>query len=226
MPPDLTMRETQQPSLPIAALITERMKELGLTRTEVVRRATHIRNVSKGLRRLDDLLAGNFSRTAGLLEALPTALEVRADVVAKAVEDTKRHFLEAEEAAYRASFVPHAIIVTERSIPWPVHIAAVLGIERLLRVDFDPLSDPATFVEQGLRGLREKTERDGTVPTFGNAVGLVVNYSPDCAEQFDLNGQSVGRLEAARRLGASSFSLKGRSSPLAPDDLAALFGGR
>jgi hypothetical protein len=158
------------------------------------------------------------------LQALPAALELPVDDVAKAVEDTKRHFQEAEEAAYRASFVPHAIIVTERSIPSPVHIAAVLGIERLLRVDFAPTADAATLAEQALRGVQEKTERDGTVLTFGKSVGFIVNYSPDFAEQFDLMGQSVGKFETARRLGVASLSISGRA--LADHDLAVLFGGR
>ena len=155
-------------------------------------------------------------------------LEVSPDLVAKAVEDTERQFLAAKEAAYRKSFVPHAIIITERKIPQPIFVAAFIGVDRLLRVDFDLTTNPTTFVQQALRGVREKLAswKVGAIPTFGKPVAVVINYSPDHAVEFDLNGNPLRVLDHAHRPGTASFSLKGRASPLSRGEMAAVFGTR
>jgi hypothetical protein len=147
---------------------------------------------------------------------------VSPDVVAKAVEDTKRQFQEAKEAAYRQSFVPHAIILTERKTPQPIFVAAIVG------VDFDLTAGPLTFVEQAVRGVRQKLAnwKVGAIPTFGKAIGVVVNYSPDHAVEFDLTGKPLRVLDRAHRPGTAGFTLKGRASPLSRGEMGALFGAR
>jgi hypothetical protein len=207
---DEQMSETQQPILPIKALIIQRSKELGLSRTDLIRRAGW-RNITKGLRLLDEICVGDFHRTRTLLQALPTALEVSPDEVRQAVEHTQRHIRETEEAAYRSSFVPHAIILTDRKIPHPIFAAAILGVYQLIGVDFDLTKEPETFVEQAL---------------LGTPTSVVVNYSPDHAVEFDLIGNPVRVLERAHRPGSASFSLKGRASPLSGSEMAAVFGTR
>ena len=71
-----------------------------------------------------------------LISGLPRALGVPVEVVQKAVDDTARQLLEADEAAWRASFKPHAIILTDRKIPQPIFVAAMIGVDELLRIDF------------------------------------------------------------------------------------------
>ena len=95
------MSETPQQQLAIEALVRGRCHELGLRPVELVRRCGY-QNVSKGLRRLEQLRAGDFARTAGLVRALPTALEVPVDAVREAVEKTQRYLHESAEAAWRA----------------------------------------------------------------------------------------------------------------------------
>ena len=221
------MSETQQPILPIKALIIQRSKELGLSRTKLIRRAGWA-NITKGLRLLDELCGGDFHRTRGLLQALPYALQVSPDVVKQAVEDTQRHIRETEEAAYRSSFAPHAIILTDRKIPQPIFAAAITGVYQLIGVDFDLTKEPATFVEQALRGVRKKIAQGscGRILAFGTPTSVVVNYSPDHAVEFDLNGNPLRVLDRAHRPGTASFSLKGRASPLTPGEMAAVFGTR
>lgn len=34
-------------------------------------------------------------------------------------------------------FRPHAIIATDRSVPSPIFVAALIGVEKILRIDFD-----------------------------------------------------------------------------------------
>ena len=57
---------TQFNELAIAALILERSHALALTRSGLVRRAG-FKNVAKGLRRLDELCAGELKSTASLI---------------------------------------------------------------------------------------------------------------------------------------------------------------
>jgi hypothetical protein len=209
---------------PIQVLISSRCSELGLRPVEVVRRCGY-KNVSKGLRRLEDISRGCFAGTDTLIRNLPDALEVRAEVVKQAVEETKRHLLEAEESAWREEFKPHAIILTERERPQPLFVAAFIGVDRLLRVNLDPTDGPGTYIKQALDGVRKKLARwKGVLPAFGRPVGVVVNYTPDRAIRYDLDGNALEILDRAHRLGTVQFSLSGR--PISQGELDTIFLGR
>ncbi len=82
------------PTLPITALILSRSRELGLSRADLARRAGYT-NISKGLRRLEQLCVGEFRSTRAIIQALPSVLHVSPDEVKRAVEDTQRQFREA-----------------------------------------------------------------------------------------------------------------------------------
>ena len=49
-----------------------------------------------------------------LRDALVRGLEVDIEVVDKAIEGTRTEMIATEDKAYRESFVPHAVILTER----------------------------------------------------------------------------------------------------------------
>ena len=73
-----------------------------------------------------------------------------------------------------------------------IFVAAFIGVDVLLRIDFDLTAGPATFLKKALDGLREKLARwHGELPAFGRATGIIVNYSPDHAIQFDLRGNPI-----------------------------------
>ena len=214
------------PELPVTALISRRCKELHLRPVELVRRCGY-QNVTKGLRRLDSLSQGYFAGTEGLVRGLPVALEVPAQVVQEAVEETKRQIFEAKEAAWRAAFKPHGVIVTERERPSQIFIAAILGVANLRRVDFDLSQGPPSFIQQALDGLRARVAKSGgVVTTFGRPTGIIVNYSPDQAVRFDLDGKPVEAMDRAYRLGEATFHLKGMGRPLSRGELDTIFGGR
>ena len=216
------MSESQKQTLEIEALVSRRCDELGLSPKGLIRRCGY-KNVSKGLRRLGQLRAGDFKGSAGLIGMLPAALEVPVDVVKNAVEETKRYLQESEEAAWRAAFRPHAVTLTERDIPQPIFVAAFIGVDVLLRIDFDLTAGPATFLEQALDGLREKLARwRGYLPALGRATGIVVNYSPDRAIQFDLSGNPVKVFDRAYRLGTAQLLIGGR--PFSQAELAKSLG--
>ncbi len=206
--PDISSNSSQSP---IRKLVCSRCQMLGIDRTELVRRSGY-RNEAKGYRRLDALLAGDFDTSRGLIAALPVALEVSADVVSKAVEESKEQICSAEDARWRSSFRPHAIILTERRVQEPIFVAAMIGVDRLLRVDFDLNQSSITFVSQALKGVRYKLSAWNGValPAFGRPIGIVVNYSPERAVKFDLTGKAAESFPKAYRIGQTLLSVGGR----------------
>jgi hypothetical protein len=203
---------------PIQQLIEDRCQYLGLSRRQLVRRAGY-RNLAKGLRRLDELLAGELRTTRGLIERLPGALDVPAETVIAAVSETDRQRRAEQERAYRASFKPHAIILTEHTCPTHITFAAITGADRQLRIDFEPGSNRISYIRQALREVRQR----GAVRFYGKAIGVIVNYSPDHAIRFDLDGNAVEVLPRAYEPGQLEVLIRGRSVP--PGALAAIFGG-
>jgi hypothetical protein len=208
--------------LALATLITSRCQELGLSRTQLVRRAGY-KNEAKGLRRLEGLLAGDLETSKSLLQRLPAALDLPAKLFNLSFEETRRqieqamnHAAQEEEAAWRASFKPHAIIRTERNRPEPIFVAAMMGVERLLRVDFDWAGDCESYVKKALQGMqRNLAQWNGIVPAFGRPIGIVVNYTPDHAIRFDLDGMPREFLSRAYRIGQAHLLVKGRPIPAA-----------
>ena len=98
---------------------------------------------------------------------------------------------EAEQAGmeWRENFRPHAIILTERTRPEPIFVAAIIGAERLLRVDFDLDGERESYVKKSLKGVERRLAKwNGTIPAFGRPTGLIVNYAPNFAVRFDLRG--------------------------------------
>jgi hypothetical protein len=189
--------------LAIAALIRSRMIELGLSRGQFAKRLDY-KNIPKGIRRIDALCEGDIEGTKQFLDVLPQALEISAETVKRALEETVREIelVERQEAEtrdkiWRENFPSHAIILTERTVPSPIFVAAMIGVEKLLRIDLDLAQGPVSYVKQVLYRLPEG------VPAFGKTAGFVINYSPDQAVRFDRNGQPIATLDKAVRPGTA-----------------------
>ena len=202
---------------PIKTLIENRSRDLGLSRQDIVQRAGY-RNLAKGCRRLDELLTGDVHAARGLIDRLPAALDVPAEAVHEAIAETARQQREAEDAAYRAAFRPHAIILTEHRIPTHITFAAITGADQQLRVDFTSGSSRISYIQQALKAVRQRSP----IRFFGRATGVIVNFSPDQAVRFDLQGNAVEVLTAAYLPGTLTFSLRGRS--VSKEAVAAIFG--
>jgi hypothetical protein len=147
--------------LAIATLIRIRMIELGLSRGKLAKRLGY-KNIAKGIRRIDALRDGDIKWTKQFLDVLPQALEISAETVKRALEQTVREleFAEKQEAEardkiWRENFCPHAIILTERTVPSPIFVAAMIGVEKLLRIDLDAIQGPVSYVSQVLDRLPE-----------------------------------------------------------------------
>jgi hypothetical protein len=90
-------------------------------------------------------------------------------------------------------FRPHAIIVTDRSVPSPIFVAALIGVEKILRIDFDTSLPEATFVQQALAKILKQTI------AFGRPIGVTVSYAPDRAVRYDLKGDPLETFTEAIR---------------------------
>jgi hypothetical protein len=196
--------------LAIATLIQSRMTELGLSPGEFAKRLGY-KNIAKGVRRIDALCKGDLEGTKQFLDMLPQALETSAETVKRALDQTVREIelaekqeAEARDKIWRETFRPHAIILTERTVPSPIFVAAMIGVEKLLRIDLDATLGPVSFVRQVLNYLPER------VPAFGNTIGFVINYPSDKAVRFDLDGQPISILDKAVRPGTAVLRLGGR----------------
>jgi len=200
--------------LAISTLIRSRMTELGLSRGEFAKRLGY-KNIAKGIRRIDALCEGDVEGTKQFLDVLPQSLETSAETVKHALDQTVRELelaekqgAETRDKLWRENFCPHAIILTEHTVPSPIFVAAMIGVEKLLRIDLDATQGPVSFVRQVLDRLPER------VPAFGNTIGFVINYSPDKAVRFDPNGQPIAILDKAVRPGtAVLLRLGGRPIP-------------
>ena len=196
--------------LELARLVEQRRSELDIHSPELVRRWGY-KNTSKGLRRLEQLQAGQFVPAGTIMEALAKALDLPVSELLKASETTKRQLdqarLTAQELEWRdwsSTFRPHAILRTERQIPSPVFVVALVGAENILRVNFDHMQPTNTWMVQVTSKLPVH------VAAFGLVTGFYLNYSPELAVECDRDGSVVREFPKARRPGHAWMEYKGR----------------
>ncbi len=216
-----------QTKLPLAELIESRLRQLGLTQQELGFRLGYSNPVKAGGRiyaLCEGYLDNGKSRAA--LVRLADALELPADQVEHVIELTqeslkerkriadeqRRREIHAKELAWRGEFKPHAIVLTERRMPSQITLCALAGgPETLLTIKFDLSQPPITFVRQAVALLPRKAPVGASgrryVPFFGEALGLIINYSPDHALRCDLEGNPIERLSAAYRVGQIKLTL-------------------
>jgi hypothetical protein len=204
--------------LPLSILITERCGELELSRSGLVTRCGY-RNVSKGLRRLDQVYAGDLEKAASLLRGLPKALNLSPETVQRAIDETVQQIAAEAEARWRASFEPCAYLLGTSKTPSQIFIFGITGgAERWLRIPLDLLQPPLTYADQALAVVQQTP----IVKFFGPTTGFVVNYTPDHAVRFDLNGRPVETLTRAYKPGEVTLFLRNRR--FSPESLGRVMG--
>jgi hypothetical protein len=95
-------------------------------------------------------------------------------------------------------------------------------------VDFDLAPPPISYAKQALAGIGRKLSGLGNesggipdaLPAFGRPTGVIVNYTPDRAIRFDLNGNVLEILPRAHRPLDAYIALRGR--PIPPATLRAI----
>ncbi|ACA20190.1 hypothetical protein M446_5907 [Methylobacterium sp. 4-46] len=91
------------------------------------------------------------------------------------------------------SFRPYAVVQCERTVPSQITFACMIGIDRLLKLELDTTRPRHTFVRQALSGLNQRllSFKSDQIPFFGRPRGFVVNYAPNRAVRYDLNGKAM-----------------------------------
>ena len=83
------------------------------------------------------------------------------------------------------------------------------GAERWLKIPLDTSQSTVTYAEQALAVVRQTP----TVQFFGLTTGFIVNYTPDHAVRFDLEGRPMEALARAYRPGEVTLHLGGCAIP-------------
>ena len=161
---------------PLARLIYTRMQQLGIGAQALGFRLGHS-NAAKAAGRVYALCEGYLAiqKSKAALARLPGALELPSEVIERAIAAAEQAFSEqerqrwenlrlareAEEAEWRLSFSPHAIIQTKQTTPSQITICG--RVEEWLLIHLDPSQPPITFVQQVVVALSGSCSRAPTV---------------------------------------------------------------
>ncbi len=89
------------------------------------------------------------------------------------------------------------------------------GPDTLLTIPFNLLQPSVSFLRQAVARLPRKAPLGANggryVRFFGEALGLIINYSPDQALHCDLEGNPIKWLSAAYRIGQIELTLGTRT---------------
>jgi hypothetical protein len=118
--------------------------------------------------------------------------------------------------------------MTEINCPRPLFAAAILAAKRLRYIDFESGSAPATYPAQAVDGLRQKLTQcaedspnlAGSLLGYGRPIGLIINYTPDRAVRYDLDGVPVEILRT--RYSVGTVEIVGKTGPA----ITRLLGGK
>jgi hypothetical protein len=209
-------------TFPISRFILERARDLGLTRMNLIRRFGY-RDLGKGHRALSELL------TTGMVpplaaKHLANALEVDQGIVDAVIlattqqqHDIERAAVLAQDKIYRAAFRPHLQVQTERQVPSPIWLAAIMGVARLRIV---PLPKDAFGASGHLRTeivkdmiVEHYRRQDGQIAGFAAITGyvlvLVIGYDGfDFGIPYDVNGLPTTQMCSVQRLPTATLGLK------------------
>ena len=118
----------------IGGLIVTRLEALGMSEADLMA-GLGFRHIDKWRAFIEGLHADQTKSAFLLRRRIAELLEVPVGEVEAASEASDNAQQERFNAAYRASFVPHAILMTAYLIPTPIVAAAVTGSAERLRED-------------------------------------------------------------------------------------------
>jgi hypothetical protein len=212
---------------PIGRFISERAQALRMSRTELVRRLGY-RRIGNGHKALGEMLTTG-TVPPQIAKHLAEALQVDEAIVdavtaatARQQQDEACQRILAGEAAYRTTFRPHLRCETERDIPEPLFIAALLTSARLRLVPVFPETWQVSGDERDRllkRAIQDHyRERAGRIAAFGAIVGytavVMPGYLLDFGVPYDLNGDPVGLMRPVERLQEAVLGTKRADSRL------------
>ncbi len=202
--PRRTWRLDLDAPLPIVGFLESNMAAKGLLPKTLVAAAGYT-NITKGLRRYEEMLQGNLSHCETIADGLPGIFGCSPEEVARILDDTRYVVRGRRDRDFRLAFTPHVIWACTSTRPSSITFAGMFNVAARLRFDPENLDIPAEFSTQAVQARPEG------VPLFGRTHGFYVNYSPDVAVLFDKDGEPVQVLDACVRPGYSTASVGGRS---------------
>jgi len=175
-------------------LVEMRLKELGLSREDFIRKLG-FKQYAKARHLFQNLQEDDVRDMPHMRRAFAKILEVSQEIVDQAIQVSRDLRFERQDAEWRAEFQPHAVLTTAHEIPSPIFAAALTGADKKLSMvlpeAIPKVQWPKWVLERLPRGL----------PGFGLVTGFVINYIPDHAVRFDLEGNPVETLNKAYRRG-------------------------
>jgi hypothetical protein len=210
---------------PMGRLVLRRAADLGLSRSEVVRRLGYL-NADKGHRRLGRLLTtGAVPPQIG--SVLAAAFEVEPGTVQAAIAETaaqhhaeKEARLDAEDAAYRAAFRPHLRAEVEHAVPMPIFVAIVRGPG--LRLVAMPEGAWTTDDVERRRHIKRAiishySAWRGRLSAYGKIVGYTAVIETtgrfDVGMPFGVDGAPIESSVLVERIGTGALMVKGHAIP-------------
>jgi hypothetical protein len=207
---------------PIGRFIFEHSRALGIKRSDLVRRLGY-RDISSGHKALSEVLLTGVV-APHIAKHLANALEIE-DVLVESIigattrqkHDEARERRIESERAYLASFRAHLHVQTERAVPSPIFVAALLTVARLRTVS---LPEEALTANDEARDRIIKTtiidhwhENNGYVPAFGGITGyvlvLIAGYGGfDFGLPFSVTGNRSGAMQKVERLGQATLGTR------------------
>jgi hypothetical protein len=207
---------------PIGRFILDRARTIEMSRSELVHRLGY-RDIGSGHKALNAVLLTGFV-TPHIAEHLAEALEADPALVGSVIDatmgqkrDEARERRIESERAYLASFRPHLQVQTERAVPSPIFVAALLTVARLRTVS---LPEEALTANDEARDRIIKTtiidhwhENNGYVPAFGGITGyvlvLIAGYGGfDFGLPFSVTGNRSGAMQKVERLGQATLGTR------------------
>ncbi len=209
----------------IQKYVVEIMKEKGLRKSDVARKVGY-KNIAKGCRRLHEFL-NDLQCNSMVVDNLHVALDVPREEINEKLKETQCELEEErrqQEERERREFVPFLYCNTERRIPSPIFVCAILGSDRMkyikLAPDFNDQSPERqkhiikAFIEDRLKRLEEF---GGSIPAFGKVISFSLqryyDYEESDIEVYDLKGELIpDPPEGARNVatGKATLTLKGK----------------
>jgi hypothetical protein len=144
---------------------------------------------------------------ANALDVAETLVEAVIGATARQKRDEGRRRRVESEQAYRASFRPHLQVQTERAVPSPIFVAALLTVKRLRVV---PLPDEALTANDARDRIIKPIiiehwrENDGRVSAFGGIIGYVLVLIAG----YGGFGDRVGAMQKVVQLGQATLGTK------------------
>jgi hypothetical protein len=225
---------------PIGRFILERARALGMSRSDLVRRLGY-GDIGSGHEALNAVMLSGLVVAPHVANHLADALEADATLVGSvigatmrqkrdeapldhplwklqdAISGKKRRCRVENERAYLAAFRPHLQVQTERAVPSPIFVAALLTVTRLRIIR---LPDEALTANDEARDRITKTliidhwrENGGRVPAFGGIMGyvlvLVAGYDGfDFGLPYSITGDRAGAIQKVERLGEATLGTR------------------